>query len=173
METSPTVSAAPHCDATAYASDSSCRGGMHAATAECRHLLTDTRCLPACLLACGFAAVKFKLSKIPGSDDLLKGLHRLLFNRDGTVRHTNPGGGETGHIHSPTAHSSTAHRPTAHMSACRHACEWWHPSPPHTQQLPCSAHAHTGGARSRAVCQQPAGAPTYCCLRRTFTYHQC
>lgn len=30
-------------------------------------------------------AVKFKLSKISGSDDLLKGLHRLLFNRDGTV----------------------------------------------------------------------------------------
>jgi hypothetical protein len=29
--------------------------------------------------------VKFKLSKISGSDDLLKGLHRLLFNRDGTV----------------------------------------------------------------------------------------
>jgi hypothetical protein len=31
------------------------------------------------------SAVKFKLSKVPGSDDLLKGLHRLLFNRDGTV----------------------------------------------------------------------------------------
>jgi hypothetical protein len=37
-------------------------------------------------LCCCAAAVKFKLSKIPGSDDLLKGLHRLLFNRDGTVR---------------------------------------------------------------------------------------
>jgi hypothetical protein len=29
--------------------------------------------------------VKFKLSKVPGSDDLIKGLHRLLFGRDGTV----------------------------------------------------------------------------------------
>jgi hypothetical protein len=36
-------------------------------------------------------AVKFKLSKISGSDDLLKGLHRLLFNRDGTVS-VNDGG---------------------------------------------------------------------------------
>jgi len=30
-------------------------------------------------------AVKFKLSKLKGSDDLLKGLHRLLLQRDGTV----------------------------------------------------------------------------------------
>jgi hypothetical protein len=41
-----------------------------------------------CAAAVCSRAVKFKLSKVPGSDDLLKGLHRLLFNRDGTVSGT-------------------------------------------------------------------------------------
>jgi hypothetical protein len=32
--------------------------------------------------------VKFKLGKINAKDDSIRGLHRLLFNRDGTVRRT-------------------------------------------------------------------------------------
>jgi hypothetical protein len=32
--------------------------------------------------------VKFKLGKINAKDDSIRGLHRLLFNRDGTVSST-------------------------------------------------------------------------------------
>jgi hypothetical protein len=35
--------------------------------------------------------VKFKLGKINAKDDSIRGLHRLLFNRDGTVSSTHTG----------------------------------------------------------------------------------
>jgi hypothetical protein len=40
----------------------------------------------ASLLLLVLLQVKFKLSKINAKDDSIRGLHRLLFNRDGTVR---------------------------------------------------------------------------------------